>query len=262
MTRVSLLIAGAVLLFMPAALYGYGVHHNAGMRLAEMDSPTRIIVVYGPGFGTWQFEKHFRVYQVVSPTDKDFQIGVSAETVTILKTEEDAVYPPGWAALHCKRYTLQVDLPPDQPMKEGHRYWIRINAHGVGGLMKRAKWIVPRGQTPAEDVQPRYGMRELYVLSPCALHVITGCGLDVAKLSDKSTIAVASADDPDFAAGVTPVSVSRRSNLDFYVPAGWPWDFRQRHELFLIFDKQFKNGRTYTVDINAKPDIKEARLLY
>ncbi len=226
--------------------------HRAGIRAAERTGPTKITVVYGPGLGTWKFEKNFYVFQVVSPTDEDFQRGVGAEHVVIVGTEPDAEYPPGWGGSRCKRYTLEVSLPEGRPMKEGHRYWIRVNAHGVGGLMKRAKWIVERGATPPEDLEPRYGIREIYILSPQALHLVTGSGLDTDRLKEKGAIVVTCPEDPEFRDGVSPSAVSRRSNLDFYVPAGWPWDFRQRHELFLIFDLRFKNGKTYTVDINGK----------
>ena len=236
----------------PQWVLGYGVEHNAGLRAAEALSPTRIAIVYGPAFSRYRFGEKARVYQVVSPTDRDFQKGVGAVAIKLLTTEPDASYPAGWNGPRFNRYTIQVDLPADAPMKNGHRYWIRVNSHGVGGLVKRARWIVANDATPAEDIEPRYGVRELYILSPQALHLIVGAGLDVARLADPRNVVVTSPDDASFKGGVSPARISRRSNLDFYTPEGWPWKFSQRHELFLLFDRAFTSGKTYQVDINAR----------
>jgi hypothetical protein len=251
MSRGPYSLAVLLALSVSPCAFGYGVENNAGLRRAEFVSPTRIRLLSGPGFSDWQFEKKFFVYQVVSATDAAFQRGVGAKSVKIVATEPDGVYPEGWAGPRFAKYTLEVDLPDDRPMQDGHRYWLRINSSGVMAFNRRSSWVV-RGNDLTGDIAPRYGIRETYALSPKAIHVITGAGLDVARLADPANVAVTSVDDPDFREPVHPEGIGRRSNLDFYVGRGWPWEFHQRHELFLLLPKPMKNGSTYTVNLNAK----------
>jgi len=207
-----------------------GVEDNAGLRLARYIGPTRIGLLFGPGFGDYQFDKKAFVYQVVSATDESFRHGVAAEKIEMLKTEPDAAYPDGWKGPEFTRYIVTADLPKDKAMAPGHKYWIRISSRGVTGNSCAAKYIIPAQAVKPAKLRPRYGIREMYVLSPSAIHLITGAGIDVERLGDTANVTIALPEDPDFRDPVHPERLGRRSNLDFYIPQGWPWQFCQRHE--------------------------------
>ncbi|MBI3832357.1 MAG: glycoside hydrolase family 9 protein [Planctomycetes bacterium] len=230
---------------------GFGVESQAGLRSAERMSATEIQLVTGPGLNAGEAAKRPQVFQVVSASDKDFQTGIGAASVAEVKAEEDLEYPAGWAGPVFKRHTLKVTLPADKPMKDGQRYWIRINAWGVIGCNRAAQWIAEPGKTPPEQLDPRTGLRELYVLAPNTLHAIAGPGIDVKRLYELKNVALSSSDDPEYKAPVNPARVGRRSNLDAYIPDGWPWRFLQRHEIFLVFEKPLKPGCSYALDCNA-----------
>jgi len=215
--------------------------------------PTKIVLQIGPAVNEGEIAKKARVFQVVSPTDPDFRVGVSAESARVLRTEEDAKYPKGWAGPRFQKIVVGVTLPKNKPMKKRHRYWIRVNSSGLVGPTQRAKWIVRRGKGPREDLLPRYGIRELSIVCPVILCVVTGPGIDLKRLYEAKNIAVTSPDDPDFRRPVHPVKIGRRSSLDAYIPKFWPWKFLQRHDIFLVLDRELENGKTYTVDLNARP---------
>lgn len=236
----------------PLMASGYGVEGEPGLRAAEQDGPDKIVLTFGPSFYSKQAAEHPEMFQVVSATDGNFQLGVPASGVKVGAPKDDARYPDGYAGPRFETTTVEITLP--RAMKDGHRYWMRVNSRWITAANKRARWIEQKGKTPQDLQDPRYGIRELRILTPQALHVMTGAGIDVRALNDTETMSVISADDPDFKEPVHPVQVGRRSNLDFYIPAGWPWRYHQRHELFLVFKKTFKNGKSYEVNINAKPD--------
>jgi len=235
------------------AAFGYGVDGNLGLRSAERMSPTKIVLRFGPAVNAGVIPKKAAMFQVASPTDREFQLGVNAASAAVVKTEPDATYPRGWAGPRFRKITVEVVLPGGKPMKPKHRYWIRVNSAWVVGSAMRGKWIVAPGKTPGDDLLPRYGIRELSVVSPVVLLVTTGPGVYLKRLSDAAGIAVTSPDDPDFRIPVYPAKVGRRSSLDAYIPRGWPWKFLQRHDVFLVLDRKLKNGKAYTVDLNARP---------
>jgi len=230
-----------------------GVEDNAGLRLARYLGPTRIGLLFGPGFSDYQFDKKAFVYQVVSATDENFRHGVAAEKIEMVRSEPDAVYPDGWKGPEFTRYIVTAKLPRGKAMAPRHKYWIRIGSRSVIGNSCAAKYIIPARAVKAAELRPRYGIRELYVLSPMAIHLITGAGIDVERLGDTRNITITSSEDADYRDPVHPQKIGRRSNLDFYIPKDWPWQFRQRHELFLILSKPMTSGHTYTINLNAKP---------
>ena len=228
----------------------FGIESNSGLRFAERINPAQIRLVTGPGLNPVEAEKRIQVFQVYSATDPDFKLGVSAQSVRITKTEKD-IDNEFWKGPNLQRFTLNVTLPENRPMKAEHRYWIHINSSWVIAKNRQAMWIVEPGSGAASDLDPRYGIRESYILTPSVLHIVTGPGLDCTRLYDTKNIAVTSLDDADFREPVHPVKIGRRSNLDAYLPIAWPWKFLQRHELFLVLDKAMKNGKSYSVDFNA-----------
>jgi endoglucanase len=241
----------AMMLF-PVMVFGYGVEQNAGLRAAEKRSPTEIKLYIGPGFGDYKFKDRLPAFQVVSATDKDFQKGVAVDSVTIDGNEPDAEYPAAYSGPKFERHFLTMKLPADKPMKKGHKYWVRIVSTTVLAKNHAGAYIYQTDKIPKEKLKMEYGLREYYVLTPSIIHLMTGSGIDLNKIKD---ITVSSSDDPDFSKSVKPQKVGRRSNLDFYVPRGWPWKFHQRHELFLMLPKSMKEGRTYTIDLNGSNPV-------
>ncbi len=236
----------------PIIIFGYGVEHNAGLRAAEKINSKSIRLYIGPGFGDYKFTDQFPAFQVVSATDKDFQKGIAAESVTIDTQESDAYYPAGYAGPKFERYFLTMNLPEDKPMKNGHRYWVRIVSTSILAKNHAGSYIYPSGQVPEDSLKMEYGLREYYVLAPNILHLMTGPGIDLNNIKE---ITISSSDDSAFKSGVKPKQVGRRSNLDFYIPRGWPWRFHQRHELFLMLPEDMKEGKTYTIDLNGSQPV-------
>lgn len=245
-------LATAALCLSPPIARGYGIEENAGLRWAQQVSPTEVRLLVGPGFGDHQLEQKAFTFQVASSTDARFARGVAAASVRILDSAPDGDYPEGWKGPRFVRTTLTLQLPPDHAMLPEHRYWLRITSAWVMAKNRQATWIEARDAQPApEALAPRYGLRETYVLSPRALHLVTGPGIDLTRLVEPGNVTVSSHDDPAFAAPVVPTRIGRRSNLDFYTPRGWPWQFHQRHELFLLLPKSMSPGKTYVVNLNS-----------
>lgn len=240
-----------VLLF-PVMVFGYGVEQNSGLRAAEQISPNEIKLYIGPGFGDYKFKDRLPAFQVVSATDKDFQKGIVAESVTIDSKEPDAEYPAGYNGPKFERHFLTMKLSGDKALKKGHKYWVRIVSTTVLAKNRAGSYIYPAGKIPKEKLQTKYGIREIYPLNQNIIHLITGPGIDLEQVKE---ITISSSEDSDFSNGIKPVKVGRRSNLDFYVPQGWPWRFFQRHELFLILPKTIKEGKTYTIDLNSSKPV-------
>ena len=232
-------------------VFGYGVENNAGLRSAERVSPTEIKVVTGAGFGNYRFRERTEAFQVVSPTDRDFQIGVKAASAKITGEADDAEYPAGYAGPRFKKHFLTVALPADRPLKAAHRYWLRVVSPTVLAKNRAGVWITSPGGTPEKNLRTYYGIREIYPVTPDIIHVMTGPGIDLKKVD---AITIRSKDDQDFGV-LKPIKVGRRSNLDFYIPLYWPWRFHQRHELFLVLPKPMREGKTYTVDFNAEQPV-------
>ncbi|MCW8133463.1 MAG: glycoside hydrolase family 9 protein [Planctomycetota bacterium] len=234
------------------AAWGFGIESNAGLRTAERLSPTEIRAVVGPGFNAAAAAKKPEVFQVASADDAGFQRGVAAAVVEIVQTAPDLAYPTGWQGPVFNRYEVKVALPPGSPMKDGARYWLRINSAWVLARNRAACWIEAPGKSPAEALDPRCGLRELHALTPTMLHAVLGPGVDLKRLYDANNLTVRSADDPAYKTPAHPVRIGRRSNLDAYIPDGWPWKFLPRHEVFLEWAKPFTPGCTYTLDFNAR----------
>lgn len=239
-----------ILIALTRSAFGYGIDGNSGLRSAEKASATQILLVTGPGLNTGEAVKKAHVFQIVGENDPDFQIGVPAQSVRIVKSEDDTGNA-AWKGPKLQRHTVEVNLPPDKSMKPGLRYWIRVNSAWVIAKNRQACWILEKGATPAEALDPRYGIREIFVLTPNILHVVTGPGLDTARLSDANSVTVDSQDDAEFRGAVHPLKIGRRSNLDAYLPVAWPWKFLQRHELFIVLEKPMKNGKTYSIDFGS-----------
>ncbi|HYF52593.1 MAG TPA: glycoside hydrolase family 9 protein [Planctomycetota bacterium] len=248
--RIPAIFTCLFLTLVAANAWAYGVDGATGVRLAEKIDATHLCLIIGHGCNTALAVKEPDKFQIASPTDVDFQRGVAAEAVRITP-EPDAEYPAHWNGPTFQRYRIDVTLPEKSPLKPEHRYWIRVNSNWIMAFNRRGCWITePGASTPAS---PRYGIRETYALTPNIVHVITGPGLDLARLTDLRNITLSSADDDDFRTAQNPIKVGRRSNLDAYTPEGWPWRFSQRHELFLVFEKPLKEGRRYRLNLNAAP---------
>ncbi|MDP7251079.1 MAG: glycoside hydrolase family 9 protein [Planctomycetota bacterium] len=59
-----------------------------------------------------------------------------------------------------------------------------------------------------------------------------------------------SQDDADFKDGRPAEKMGRRSRTDCYYTDGWPYSRFSKHEVFLRFDRDLKEGKTYSIDLN------------
>lgn len=60
-----------------------------------------------------------------------------------------------------------------------------------------------------------------------------------------------SPDDPGFKSSRPATKMGRRSRVEAYLTEGWPYSTFKKHEVFLQFDRSLKEGKTYTMDLNA-----------
>ena len=226
---------------------------SAGLRSAAQAGADRIAVVFGAGLARDNLAKHPGWIQVVSPTDADFQRGVAAASVALAAAEPDGTVPDGWEGPRFNRTPATVALPAERPLKPGHAYFIRVNGAPAMAWNLAAQWIAGTAAPPGEDRAPRYGLRQLRVVTPTLLQLAVGPGIDLRRLADPACIAVTSPDDPAFAKPVAPRRIGRRSTLDFYVPDAWPWHRHDQHLIFLELPTAMRPGLTYRVDLAAKP---------
>ena len=239
-------------LLLPAAVWGWGIEGEPGLRRAVRLDSLRVLLHTGPGFNAAAAARNPQFFQTVSAEDPRFAYGVGARSVRLLRRDPDGRYPPGWNGPVFHRHAVEMTLPDTAALLAGKRYWVRINASSLMGRNGRAAFVVEKGAA-GDGPGGRYGLREAYILSPRALHAITGPGLDLTRLRRPGGVVVTSPDDPAYAGGVRPLRIGRRSHLDFYIPSGWPWSARQRHELFVVLPHDLQAGKTYTVDFNALP---------
>ena len=80
----SLCRALAVLILLSGAAFAYDADGNLGLRSAERRGPTRILLQIGPAVNEGDIPKKPHTFQVVSPTDPRFRLGVSAAAARVL----------------------------------------------------------------------------------------------------------------------------------------------------------------------------------
>jgi hypothetical protein len=242
--------------------------HNHGLRWAEWggeENPKLVRLIFGASFVEKnvgpEFEGTFKhSYIVASAADEDFkkgsnafstfEVGVPAIAAKVVGKEEEGRYPPGWAGPKFHRYRVEIELA--QPLKKNHRYWVRI-ANGYLTKGQAAAWIAMSGEKPAhEQMADRLGLRRLELVAPTILQATLGPGVSLENLEKADAYRLSCPEDDNYKAGRAPVKIGRRSRMDCYYPDGWPWKFFQKHEVFLVFDKPFAQGRTYELLLNAK----------
>lgn len=240
-------------LLLPTAVLGWGVEGEPGVRRAVRLDSLRILLHIGPGFAAKKAVQAPGFFQVLSAEDPRFSYGIAARAVRLVQRVPDGHYPSGWTGPVFHRHTVEVTLPDTAALLAGRRYWVRVNASSLMGRNRRAAFILDTDTDADAGAGGRYGLREAYVLSPRALHLIVGPGLDLPRLRRPGSVSVSSPDDAAYADGVRPVRIGRRSYLDFYIPRGWPWKAQPRHELFVELPQALKSGKTYTINLNALP---------
>ncbi|HLX62513.1 MAG TPA: cellulase N-terminal Ig-like domain-containing protein, partial [Planctomycetota bacterium] len=223
-----------------------------GLRCARRVDDKTIRVAFGASFVA-DIGAKGAAYRIVSPDDEDFQKGIRADKAAV-STNDDVAPPEGWQGKPFKRSSVTLTLP--QPMKVGHRYW--VEALGINGRLvtggRAAAWTSVLSDDAEKNDAERnaLGVRALELISPFAIELTVGPGLDAARFDNHpETIVLRCADDPDFKDGLKALSCGRRSRGDCFVTDGWPWKIYQQHELFAIFDKPLKQGHNYSLDLNS-----------
>ncbi len=219
----------------------------AGIRSAEYLDANTVKILIGPGFNGRSLAGREKMFQLVSPSDNKFQCGIGAESVVLAGSKDDIEYPASWKGEKFQVFELLLKFPSDKTIDTAkHKYWIRVNSDFLVAKNKRSEWLGNPQIDLSNKLGSFYGIREISVVSPKAVKLSLGCGIYLAGLK-KENISINSNDDDDFKSPSHPDKIGRRSNLDFYIPSGWPWKYVQKHDLFLILDKNLKQGKTYRI---------------
>ncbi|NQZ58087.1 MAG: glycoside hydrolase family 9 protein, partial [Lentisphaeraceae bacterium] len=96
------------------------------------------------------------------------------------------------------------------------------------------------------DYSAQYGLREVSLVNNRLLHLHCGPGIDLRKLTQTGLISISNTQGQEI--GIS--NINRRSKLDFYRPAGWPWRWYQNHDLYLHLNDSLQEGKTYKISFN------------
>jgi endoglucanase len=237
-----------------------GPEHRYGLRVLRRVDDRTLRVTFGPSFvapvGTQP-----RTYRVISTEDPQFREGVSPDKVEIASAP-DVLPPASWTGRTYARTTVTIRLP--KPLKEGAAYGLQaLGANGgavTGG--RAAAWaeiLSDRAEALAAG-DDRLGIRALELIAPTLLEITLGDGLDAARFdAHPEAVTIRSADDPDVGAGRKAARAGRRSRGECFLPAGWPFGYFQKHELFVVLDRPLKVGKTYEIDLNAVMPLVSGR---
>jgi endoglucanase len=122
---------------------------------------------------------------------------------------------------------------------------------GEPGGMGSARALTRNGRRAGNVV----GRDELWLHTPGRL---TGVPLQVGEADEPSNYTITSADDPDYAAGLTPVDVHRKSKAVSDSPHRY---FPQEHQIYLLLPQPLKIGSTYVVAV-ANINLAEDAITY
>ncbi len=246
---ISLIIVSCCLCLEAVESRRYHAKTHAGMRSAVLVSPTTLHIYFGPGLRPDNFKDEGHLaFQIASEKDTAFHKNVHAKTVKVLSSGEDATYPAGYNGPKFKNYVIEAELDSKHALKPNTQYWAIVANTWLLAKNKAAAYITK--EKADKDYTAQYGIREVTPLAANMIRVQCGAGIDLKNLKDPSAITISDASGVQ----MKPLAVYRKSNLDFYIPAGWPWQIRQRHELFLKLPITMVNGQSYVVNINANSE--------
>ena len=227
--------------------------HRDALRLVRRLDDRTIALVFGESFAA-RPGGSAAAYRVFGSADPRYASGVHPASVTV-STQDDVRPPIGWTGKVHHRARVLLHL--GDSLLPGQRYWVQVlgadHQPVTGG--RSADWAEEMDDA-AELVaasDSRLGVRRAELIAPTVLQVTVGDALDTALTDSRpSAIVVRSADDPLFAKGRLAVSVGRLSRGECFVPEGWPYGFLRTHRLFVVLDAPLAQGRSYTVDLNAR----------
>ncbi|HZT42948.1 MAG TPA: glycoside hydrolase family 9 protein [Chthonomonadaceae bacterium] len=229
-----------------------GPEHRYGLRVARWMDPRTVRLILGSSFVT-RVGTQPAAYRIVSATDPNFRQGLRASAVRHTAAPDDSP-PAGWRGKSYERHVVTLTLP--RPLRAGCRYAVQvlgINGQPVTGG-RAAAWIEPMTDATEQRAaaQNRLGIRRIELLAPTVIQVTVGDSFDAAGFDGHpESIVLQCRDDPDFRTGRRAVRIGRRSRGDCFQTDGWPYGYYLVHELFAVFDAPLKQGRTYTLDLNA-----------
>jgi endoglucanase len=229
-----------------------GPDHRYGLRVARRVDDRTLRLTFGPSFVA-SVGAQPKTYRLVSPEDPEFRDGISPDKVD-LATAPDAAPPAAWTGKTYLRTTVTLHL--SRPLKKGAAYAVQalgVNGGAVTGG-RAAAWIEELGEGAEASAagEDRLGIRALDLIAPTLLQVTLGDGLDAVRFDGHpEAVTLRSPDDSEIGAGRKAVRTGRRSRGECFLPAGWPYGYFQKHELFVAFDPPLKAGKTYEIDLNG-----------
>lgn len=237
-----------------------GPESRYGVRVARRVDPRTVRVCFGPSFVPYTGTQP-AAYRVVSADDPDFRNGLRPTGVRQTSAPDDSP-PAGWTGKRYERHVVDLTLP--RPMRAGCRYAVQVT--GIRGMNvtggRAAAWIEPMADEAERRAasESKLGIRAIELLSPTTIQVTVGDSFDAARFDGHpESIVLRCGDDPDFRDGRRAVRVGRRARGDCFLTDGWPFHYFLQNELFAVFDVPLKQGRTYTLDLNAVAPLTGGR---
>ena len=228
--------------------------HRLGLRVARRLDEKSVRLSFGSSFVP-KVGEQAATYRLVSATDPVYQAGVRAQAAQVERApDDDPPPPPGYAGRKFERFTVTLTLP--KPLQAGHRHAVQalgVKSQPVTGG-RAAAWIEDLDDAAEARAARRNGLgvRSLEILAPTVVQLTVGAGLDAARADGHpENVVLRSADDPAYKAGVKAQRLGRRTRGDCFYTDGWPYGSFLKHELFAVFEPAFKQGCTYTLDLNA-----------
>ena len=178
-----------------------------------------------------------------------------------LPPDEEFPLPPNFGAPgpgknRLKRHLVVLTLP--KPLKPGVRYGlvVGLDASTTGGRLgcffewdgKESAAEPETVRVPADDLAPRIaGLRRASPLGDGKIAVEFGASF--------SSSSWRSTDQWDVRVNGEPAEIlgfGRRSKIDVYIPAGWPYNTLLEHDVYLDIGRELKSGDRVTVAVGPK----------
>lgn len=233
-----------------------GPPNRYGLRYARGLDARTVRLTFGPSFVKRVAERP-ETYRIVCRADPAYRVGLRALAARCSAAPDDAP-PAAWRGRRYERNAVLLTLP--RPMRPGLRY--AVQALGSGGQPvtggRAAAWIAP--MSDAEErraaADAGLGVRAMEILAPTVVRLTVGDSFDTARFDGHpESIVLRSGDDAAFRGGRAAVRVGRASRGDCFQTDGWPYGHFLVHEVFAEFDKPLREGRAYTLDLNARTPL-------
>jgi hypothetical protein len=225
------------------------VRTSLGVRRAESldDSHVRLVL----GMSVTPACQRAASYRVISFHDDDFAYAKFIQPrKASARTQLEAEGPPGCPFLRFERTEVALELP--YPMKEGAEYFVVAQgsqAEIVTGGHTAQGFVFHKAQTqPAADNAldlAVLGLRQLEPAGPGILKLEFGPNFSADAASRPQNYLVHVAGKP-----VKVIQLGRTSQIDTYLPTGWPFAAIPMHEVFLQLESPFHDADLIAVEVN------------